>query len=145
MSADPQSRRRFLAALPATAALAALALSPRRAWAIVVRPQPKPKHPDPRPGITGKNVLTHEQLEDDPDLIPLFDHIREIPQIADGIRCHCGCADLPDHRSLLTCYEGDGMARDCMICQAQGGLAWDEHRKGRSLDEIRAAIDAQFD
>lgn len=145
MSAEHQSRRRFLVALPATAVAVALSLSPRSAWAIVVRPHARPKHPDPRPGITGKNVLTHAQLEDNPDVIPLFDHIRQIPQIVDGIRCHCGCADTPGYRSLLSCYEGDGMAQDCTVCQGQGKLAWSLSRQGKTLDQIRAAIDTQFD
>ena len=103
------------------------------------------KHPDPRPGITGENVATKEQLADAPRLIPLFDDIRSIPQIADGIRCHCGCADKPGYRSLLSCYEGkDAMALECRTCQGQGRLAARLSKAGKSLDEIRAAIDTKF-
>ena len=105
---------------------------------------PEP-HPDPRPGITGANVTTAEQLADVPALIPLFDSVRAIPQIADGIRCRCGCADLPGYRSLLSCYEGaNAMARECRTCQAQGRLAARLDKSGKSLDEIRAAIDRKF-
>ena len=103
-----------------------------------------PGHPDPRPGITGKNVLTKEQLAKTPELIPLFDGIRGIPEIADGIRCNCGCTNPPELRSLLSCYEGRGMARDCVICQGQGRLAIRLHKEGKTLNEIRAAIDAKF-
>ena len=105
---------------------------------------PEP-HPEPRPGITGANVSTPEQLADVPTLIPLFDSVRAIPQIADGIRCRCGCADLPGYRSLLSCYEGaNAMARECRTCQAQGRLAARLDKSGKSLDEIRAAIDRKF-
>jgi hypothetical protein len=102
-------------------------------------------HPDPRPGITGEKVATKEQLADVAALIPLFDTVRAIPDIADGIRCHCGCADMPGYRSLLTCYEGaDAMARECRTCQGQARLAGRLQKSGKSLDEIRAAIDAKF-
>jgi hypothetical protein len=102
-------------------------------------------HPEPRPGITGAKVATREQLANATALIPLFDDIRDIPEIADGIRCHCGCADQPGYRSLLTCYEGaDAMARECKTCQGQGRLAARLKKSGKSLDEIRASIDAKF-
>lgn len=98
----------------------------------------------PRPGITGANVLTDKQLANSPELIPLFNSIRDIPQIVDGIRCNCGCTNPPEFYSLLSCYEGKGMARDCIICQGQGRLAVRLHKEGKSLDQIRAAIDAKF-
>ena len=93
----------------------------------------------------GREVLTAAQLEATPHLIALFDGIRERPEIADGIRCNCGCAGMPGYYSLLSCYEGDAMARQCPICQGQGRLATRLHRAGKSLAEIRVAIDAQFD
>jgi hypothetical protein len=36
------------------------------------------------------------------------------------------------------------MARHCQICQGQGRLAHRLHKDGKSLDEIRAAIDARY-
>jgi hypothetical protein len=105
---------------------------------------PKP-HPDPRPGITGAKVATKEQLASTPALIPVFDAVREMPEIADGIRCRCGCADSPGFRSLLSCYEGaDAMALECRTCQGEARLAARLKKSGKSLDEIRAAIDAKF-
>jgi hypothetical protein len=105
---------------------------------------PKP-HPDPRPGITGANVATKEQLASTPALIPIFDSVREMPEIVDGIRCRCGCADSPGFRSLLCCYEGAvAMARECHTCQGEAKLAARLKQSGKSLDEIRAAIDAKY-
>jgi len=94
--------------------------------------------------ITAANVLTHEQLANAPHAIDVFDLVREIPQIVDGIRCQCGCADLPGFYSLLSCYESEGMARWCEICQGEGRLVSRLHKAGKTLDEIRAAIDARF-
>lgn len=138
------SRRRFLAA--SSAALAALLL-PRRpslAWALAPR-RATISHPTPRRGITAAKVLTRAQLADSPKLIPLFDSVRAIPEVVDGIRCNCGCAELPGFYSLLSCYEGkEAMARSCVICQGQGRLAARLHKQGKTLDQIRAAVDARF-
>jgi hypothetical protein len=101
-------------------------------------------HPPPRPGIDASKVLTKEQLHE-PDAAPVFDKVRQIPEIIDGIRCHCGCAEQKDKYSLLSCFEGDGMGQHCEICQGQAKLAFSLHRLHRSLDQIRASIDARFD
>lgn len=102
-------------------------------------------HPVPRRGITAVKVLRREQLADAADAIPAFDMVREIPEVIDGIRCTCGCAELEGYYSLLSCFEGpDGMAKHCEICQGQGRLAFRMHKSGKSLDQIRKGIDARF-
>lgn len=135
------ARRGFL--LTAAALVAALFPGARPAWAGQRRRGGGP-HPDPRPGITAAKVLTAEQLAEWSHAAPVFDLVREIPEIADGIRCQCGCADTPGFYSLLSCYESEGMARYCDICQGEGRLAHRLHKAGKTLDEIRAAIDARF-
>ncbi|HEU5219955.1 MAG TPA: twin-arginine translocation signal domain-containing protein [Gemmatimonadales bacterium] len=136
------SRRTFLGRC--TAVTLALVAGARPAWARARRAR-FDGHPTPRPGITAARLPTKEQLADAPRAQPVFDSVREIPEIIDGIRCHCGCADNPDFYSLLSCYEGvDAMARACPICQGQGRLAARLHGEGKTLDEIRSAIDARF-
>jgi hypothetical protein len=102
-------------------------------------------HPDPRPGIDASEVMTAEELGDLPDNIKaIYDQVREIPHIADGLGCYCGCSIRPGYRSLLTCYYPDGMAMGCNICQGQARLAYRRHSEGQTLEEIRRAIDARF-
>jgi hypothetical protein len=122
-------------------------------WALLLLPgtrrgfamaRPRGPHPTPRPGVDASKVLPDDQLLDSPEARPAFEAARKIPQVADGIRCTCGCADQPGFYSLLSCYEGDGMARHCPICQGQARLALRLHEAGRSLDEIRAAVDARY-
>jgi hypothetical protein len=132
------TRRRFVASLPAL--VFATASAARRD---VVAP-PFSRHPEPRPGITAAKVLTRDQLGDHQDAAPVFDMVREIPQVVDGIRCQCGCASMEDKYSLLSCYEADGMAGHCEVCQNEGRLAYRLHKQGKTLKEIRAAIDAKF-
>jgi hypothetical protein len=137
------SRRHFLAQL-------ALAVAWLTSWPRPVCATGRPRlrgphpHPTPRPGITADKVLTAEQLGVWTSALPAFDEVRQIPEIVDGIRCNCGCADEPGFYSLLSCYEDEGMARMCDICQGQGRLAFRLHRAGKTLDEIRAAVDARF-
>ncbi len=101
-------------------------------------------HPEPRPGITAAHVLSDDKLQDHPEALTAFQQVRQIPQIVDGIGCHCGCASRAGFYSLLSCYEGEGMAMMCEICQGQGRLAYRQFKSGKTLNEIRAAIDARY-
>ena len=101
------------------------------------------KHPKPRPGIDASKVLPTKELKVS-GAAAAFDDARAIPQIIDGIRCHCGCSEWEGKYSLLSCYEGDGMAQHCEICQGQARLARRLYRMRRSLDDIRSAIDAKY-
>ena len=137
------SRRRFLGACAAALAAGLIRARPARA-AMALRRSAAGPHPAPRPGITAEKVLTREQLADQPNAIPVFDQVREIPEVVDGIRCQCGCADHPGYYSLLSCFEGDAMAKSCPVCQGQGRLVRRLHKAGKTLDEIRSAIDARY-
>ncbi|MGH7562327.1 MAG: hypothetical protein ACRENB_15055 [Gemmatimonadales bacterium] len=141
----PASRRGFLGFCGAVLFGWLPGARPLRAVPFPVRRSPFPgDHPTPRPGITAEKVLTPAQLADSPDAIPVFDLVREIPGVVDGIRCQCGCADLEGFYSLLSCFEDHGMARHCVICQGEGRLVHRLHKAGRSLDQIRKAIDARY-
>jgi len=137
----PLSRRHFVAVC---CGLAASGASAGPLWGASRRGRRDPGHPTPRPGITAANVLPDSELVDYPGARPAFEAIRPIPEIVDRIRCNCGCAELPGFYSLLSCYEGAGMARICEICQGQGRLAARLHKAGKTLDEIRTAIDARY-
>ena len=145
MSIHP-SRREFV--FLCSGAMLSLATGVRRS------PRPEPGachhpvrhvvHPEPRPGITATRVLPNEKLSEHPDAITAFEQVRQIPQIVDGIGCHCGCARRAGFYSLLSCYEGEGMAMMCEVCQGQARLAFRQHNAGKTLDQIRAAIDARY-
>ena len=132
------TRRTFIT-LTGSAAMA-IAASPVAALDRLLRS--RPDHPEPRPGIDARNVTARAHLP--ADVVDVFDHVREIPHIVDGIACRCGCAALEGMRSLLSCFEGHGMAQHCLMCQGEADLAFEMSRAGRTLDEIRAAVDEQF-
>ena len=135
---DSQSRREALRTVvrAAAAAVAVLAL-PRGAGALPRRA----RHPDPRPGITAANVLADDAVPE--RARAAYRVAREIPGILDGIYCHCDCAERDGKRSLLGCFEGT-MASTCGICRGEATLAGRLNAKGRSLDEIRAAVDDEY-
>ena len=103
-------------------------------------------HPTPRTGITAARVTPAAELADESSAVrAAFDEVRRIPGIVDGIRCQCGCADYDEaNYSLLSCYEGDGMARECQVCQGTARLAYRLHKAGKSLAQIRAAVDERY-
>ena len=138
------SRRTFVCVC--VAALAAALFPARIVRAATLRQRPRGPHPTPRPGITGARVLATEQLGGKAQLVSLFDSVRNIPEVIDGIRCNCGCALYGgDFYSLLSCFEGkDAMAKECAVCQGQGRLVARLHKAGKSLDEICSAVDAKF-
>jgi hypothetical protein len=99
-------------------------------------------HPEPRAGITAANVLPADKVDE--GAREEFEMVREIPQIIDGLRCSCGCAEREGNYSLLSCYEGNAMAQHCGVCQSTARLAHRLHKQGKDLNEIREAIDKRF-
>lgn len=144
--ASPSSRRQFVMLCSGVVLGFATGArrDPRRVTGSCHFPLGDVVHPEPRPGITAARVLPNESLADHPDAITAFEQVRQIPQVVDGIGCYCGCATRQGFYSLLSCYEGEGMAMMCEVCQGQGRLAFRLHRDGKTLDEIRAAIDARY-
>lgn len=141
---SPRSRREFVTALAgAFFGMLSVSWSSKPAAHCGLAPARGP-HPDPRPDVDASHVLSAEEIGDVPLLIELYDGIRAIPHIADGIRCHCGCADTPGYRSLLTCFESGGMATMCVVCQTEGRMVVRLHNKGYTLEQIRAAVDARL-
>lgn len=137
------SRRAWLAAAASIVAGALALPAPLRAMSVTPR---SGKHPDPRPGIDASRIPAADVVREcGAGAVAAFDEARRIPGILDGIRCQCGCADSPDMRSVLSCYEGsDAMALHCQICQGEARLAARLHREGKTLAQIRAAIDKRY-
>ena len=98
-------------------------------------------HPDPRPGITAEKVLPDDKIPDRKRVKEAFAAAREFPELFDGICCACGCEK--EHRSLLTCFE-TAQPTGCGGCQEEARLVGDMARLGKTLDEIRKAIDKKW-
>ena len=136
----PHSRR---AALGALARIALLGMAAPAALPRLVGAQPwaDPKHPDPRPGVTAEHVLPDADVPE--KYRDAYQAAREVPQILDGLFCHCNCAEVRGKRSLLSCFES-AMPQSCGICLGEARLARRLHARGQSLDEIRAAVDRSY-
>jgi hypothetical protein len=100
-------------------------------------------HPDPRPGVTAERVLPPAMVVQTPRAAEAYAVARDGPQVLDGVYCHCECAKHFGHRSLLTCFESDHGAQ-CDICIGEALLATELATRGRSLADIRRAIDDRF-
>lgn len=105
------------------------------------------KHPEPRAGITSEKVLKDEDLGEKPRkaVLEAYDAARQSPQIFDGLACACGChGDASyQHRSLLVCYE-TRQPTGCQSCQMESAFVGKMVKDGKTLAEIRAAVDRKF-
>lgn len=100
-------------------------------------------HPAPRDGITAEKVMSAGAFTEQPDVARVYAMAEQIPEVLDGLYCHCDCSEHSGHYSLLTCYESDHGAH-CDICLGEAALAYRMVQEGKTLEQIRAAIDAQF-
>ncbi|HET9384948.1 MAG TPA: CYCXC family (seleno)protein [Gemmatimonadales bacterium] len=100
-------------------------------------------HPAPRPGITAGKVLPISFVPRTPGSGEAYAAAREAAATLDGVYCYCDCSKHAGHRSLLTCFESDHGAY-CDVCMGEAIVAHGMTQQGRSLDEIRTAIDRQF-
>jgi len=100
-------------------------------------------HPEPRTGLTAQHVAAHERYADDPRIAEVYEMAAQIPEVLDGLYCHCDCSRHSGHRSLLTCFQDDHGAA-CDVCLTEAALAWRMTRDGSALSEIRRQVDAMY-
>ena len=100
-------------------------------------------HPKPRPGITAERVLPRAMVPANPNTLAAYEAARRVPQVLDGIYCYCNCSKSIGHRSLLTCFESNH-ASGCDICMGEAMMAAEMTSGGKSLAQIRKAIDEKF-
>ena len=128
-------------ALVRLSALSLTALLPNAAWASDPEPM---EHPDPRPGITSEHVLPAEKLaKKRASVRKVYDAARSYPEIFDGLLCGCECKGPMGHRSLLSCYESE-QPMGCMACREEAELVGKLANEGKSLAEIRKAVDKEY-
>jgi hypothetical protein len=97
-------------------------------------------HPEPRAEIGAEHVVPAQRYEAYPRVQQVYEMVAEIPHVIDGIYCYCDCSEHAGHYSLLDCYNSDHAAR-CDICLSEAAMAHRMHKDGKSLDQIRTAID----
>jgi hypothetical protein len=103
-------------------------------------------HPEPREGITSKDVLPLEKLGNNPrpKVLESYEAARNYPAMMDGILCGCSCGGKRGtHRSLLLCFETP-QATGCGECQEEGIFVGKLAKEGNTLAEIRIAFDKEF-
>jgi len=110
---------------------------------VLVTPARGSGHPTPRPGITAAGVLPPSLVPNGPGALEAYAAARRVPQVLDGLYCHCNCSRTFGHRSLLSCFQSDHGAQ-CDICMGEAMLADQLTAQGASLSAIRRAVDAQF-
>ncbi len=101
-------------------------------------------HPDPRADVEAlaMTVMASSSFPA-PDQVQAYQIAKEIPQTLDGLYCHCRCKESLRHRSLLTCFQSEH-GSGCDICMGEAKMAFDMQQQGRTLQDIRVAIDLAY-
>ncbi len=123
-------------AVIALGALVAVLVSPGRASA----------HPTPRldaATVQVRDVVPASAYAAYPRVAEVYREAAQIPEILDGLYCYCDCSRHSGHYSLLDCFKSDHGA-GCDICLSEAALAYKMAKEGKSLDQIRSAVDALY-
>ncbi len=105
---------------------------------------PADHHPEPRADAHERHVVDGAQYASYPRVAAIYDRVAEVPHVIDGIYCYCACSEHSGHYSLLDCYK-DAHAARCDVCLSEADMAYQMHRDGKSLDDIRTAIDRLYE
>jgi hypothetical protein len=100
-----------------------------------------PEHPEPRPDVTAERVLPDDQVPERHR--KAYAAARAHPAVLDGLYCHCDCGERDGMRSLLSCFESK-MPQTCGICRGEAEMAAKLAADGKTLTEIRAAVDKRW-
>ena len=68
---------------------------------------------------------------------------KEIPEVIDSLHCYCECKKHFGHKSLLTCYVDDHAAY-CDVCMDEAFMAYELHKQGKGVADIRRQVDEKF-
>ena len=105
---------------------------------------PADHHPEPRADAHHEHVVAGAQYAAYPRVAEVYELVAEIPHVIDGIYCYCACSEHSGHYSLLDCYKDSHAAR-CDVCLSEADMAYEMHQDGKSLAEIRTAIDRLYE
>jgi hypothetical protein len=100
-------------------------------------------HPAPRAGLSAADVVPASRYAAYPRIAEVYEMVAQIPEVIDGIYCHCDCSKHSGHRSLLTCFQDDHGAA-CDVCLTEAALAYRMTKEGKSLKQIRKAVDGLY-
>ncbi len=97
-------------------------------------------HPDPRPMSQRARTAPAAEYAAYPRVAQIYGEVAQVAEVVDGVYCYCNCEEHAGHYSLLDCFHNDH-ASQCDICLSEGDMVYRMHRAGKSLDQIRSAID----
>lgn len=100
------------------------------------------EHPAPRSDAQQMQTASPERFAAYPEAKEAYEMAPHIKSTLDGLFCYCYC-NGGGHYSLLDCFK-DEHGAGCDICIGEARLAYRMVQQGKSLEEIRTAIDQTF-
>ncbi|MEJ2215302.1 MAG: CYCXC family (seleno)protein [Gemmatimonadota bacterium] len=101
------------------------------------------QHPKPRPTASAASVVPASRYDGYPRIKETYAEVAQVPEVVDGIYCYCHCEENMGHYSLLDCFSSDHAA-NCDVCLSEGALAYKMNKDGKTLDQIRHAVDQLY-
>ena len=100
------------------------------------------EHPKPRATAAEMATMNPDDFGEYVEVKETYKMAAQIKTTLDGLYCYCHCKG-GGHYSLLDCFR-DEHGAGCDICLGEAHLAYRMIQEGKTLQEIRLAIDAQF-
>lgn len=101
------------------------------------------KHPEPRPGVSAEGVMPATRYASYARIAAVYRQAAQVPAVLDGLYCYCDCSQHAGHYSLLDCFKSDHAAA-CDVCLSEAAMGHQMSQDGRTLDEIRNAVDRTY-
>ncbi len=101
------------------------------------------QHPKPRATASAASVVPASRYESYPRIKETYAEVAQVPKVVDGVYCYCHCEENMGHYSLLDCFSSDHAA-NCDVCLSEGALAYKMTRDGKTLDQVRHAVDQLY-
>lgn len=109
---------------------------------------------DLREETSNKETLPPFLMNHDDNMKILYTAVAEHKELLEHIPCYCGCGDSVGHGHNYHCFINenkensavvwDDHATRCQVCLDIAAEAIIEYNEGRSIDEVRDAIDAKY-
>jgi Protein of unknown function with PCYCGC motif len=102
-------------------------------------PEVPPYHKTAPRGRDADSLKDLKQFKSDPKMNLLYGRANQVRKVLYQLPCFCKCSRYIGHTSLLSCFR-EKHATTCDICQKEAIYAFEQAKKGQSVDQIRQDI-----
>ena len=102
-------------------------------------PEVPPYHHSPPQGHEADVLKDLKEFSSDPKMGLIYNRANQARKVLYQLPCFCKCSRYIGHTSLLSCYR-EKHATTCDVCQKEAIFAYEQSKKGQSVEQIRQDI-----